>query len=401
MNHRSVYFPILLLCASATASADSFESPISIAEKLESLPGFSGKAKFSVSMPQMTDDVVYNVSLLQSTSPDDPLGCDSYIIEWLPADDANQNKGFAAYYLGNHFRFNGHRLQEYHLESDSIPFRPEILGSKSQGVHRTAQFYVMLPQAIASELRRMESDTAYRVTFHPDTTVGGRKVIAIDAVLDQNGATAAEAEYVFDPVSAMPLRIILENNPGSISEQTVMMEYTRTDITSGDEISEPTLIDRFPDAFGQYRESTFSIDNLPGQHLPAFAIPTTTGERYSRRTTDPLRTPTIVALLDAEGGFTKESIDALRKAAALMPYQPDIIWAFTDNVPDRIESVITRPEPGEHLLMSARPLARDCGASSFPAFVIVGKDGIVKNVIVGFNKDLTSDVIQKMAVMQP
>lgn len=397
----SVYSALIMFFCAAVSPAATFDSPSAIADRLEELSGFRGNAKFTVSMPQMADDVVYFVNLQQSDSPDDPLGCDSYIIEWYPEDDANQNKGFAAYYLGNHFRFNGHRLQEYHLESDSIPFRPEVLGSKSQGVHRAAQFYAMLPQAIASELRRMEADKAYKVNFHPDTTVGGQHVTAVESVLDQAGVTASEAEYIFDRESGMPLRVTLENNPGSISEQTVVMEYIDTHTGSASEISEPVLIDRFPEAFGQYRESTFSIDNLPGQHLPAFAIPTTTGERYSRRAADPMRTPTIVALLDAEGGFTADAVDALRDAASRMPYQPDIIWAFTDNVADRIESVILRPEPGEHLLMSARPLARDCGASSLPAFIIVDKNGIVKNVIVGFNKDLASDVIQKMAVMEP
>ncbi len=352
-------------------------------------------------MPQMTDDVVYLVDLIQTATPDDPLRCDSYLIEWNPADEANRNKGFSAYYSGNHFRFNGQRLQEYHLAADSIPFRPDIIGSRSEGVHRTAQFYAMLPQAIATELRRMDNDPAYRVTFHRDTLVSGNKVVAVEAVLDQSGATAMEAEYIFDPATGMPVRIILENNPGSISEQTVMMNYENPSEAAPVTINEQWLIDRYPEAFGQHRESTFSIDNLPGQQLPGFAVPTTTGERYSRQAGDRFHTPTIIALLDAEGGFTPQSITALRDAASRMPYQPDIIWAFTDKVADRVEAVIPRPEPGEHLLMSARSLARDCGASTLPAFIIVGKDGIVKNVIVGFNNSLASDVIQKMAVMEP
>lgn len=394
--------PLVIFAAvSGPMTAAGFDSAADIASHLEQLPAFKTSARFAVSMPQMTDDVVYLVDLIQTATPDDPLRCDSYLIEWNPADEANRNKGFSAYYSGNHFRFNGQRLQEYHLAADSIPFRPDIIGSRSEGVHRTAQFYAMLPQAIAAELRRMDSDPAYRVTFHRDTLVSGNKVVAVEAVLDQSGATAMEAEYIFDPATGMPVRIILENNPGSISEQTVMMNYENPSEAAPVTINEQWLIDRYPEAFGQYRESTFSIDNLPGQQLPGFAVPTTTGERYSRQAGDRFHTPTIIALLDAEGGFTPQSVTALRDAASRMPYQPDIIWAFTDKVADRVETVIPRPEPGEHLLMSARSLARDCGASTLPAFIIVGKDGIVKNVIVGFNNSLASDVIQKMAVMEP
>ena len=50
--------------------------------------------------------------------------------------------------------------------------------------------------------------------------------------------------------------------------------------------------------------------------------------------------------------------------------------------------------------MSAAPLIRDCGAASLPTVILVGTDGIVKDVIIGYNNDLASDVIQKMAVVQ-
>ena len=54
--------------------------------------------------------------------------------------------------------------------------------------------------------------------------------------------------------------------------------------------------------------------------------------------------------------------------------------------------------PGEHLLTSAKSLARDCGAAAFPVTVITRADGTVADVVIGYNNDLTPVVIQKAAL---
>lgn len=396
-RHLTTVFGALLMLPSTFATTPSI---VEITKRLDSLSSYSSRAKFSVSMPQLVEDIVYDVSLQQDDTHDDPLGSKSYLIEWsLKSDTREGGEGFAAYFTGNHFRYSGERLQEYHLEWDSIPFKPEIIGSRSQGVHRSVQFFNMLPQAIADELRRITTDSAYNIVFHADTLISGRRLTAVDAVMLQDGMTAIEAEYVFDPVSLLPLRIHLENNPGSISEQTVHIEYLASADTTLLTINEQMLIDRHPDVFSLYRESNFSIENLTGQRLPGFALPTTTGDRYSRRSGDPLRTHAIVALLDASGMFSPRVIDHLREAVDRLPVNADLIMAFADNNVDRIESVVPMLRPDEHLLMSSSPLIRDCGAASLPTILLVGQDGIVKNVIIGYNKDLTSDVIQKMALI--
>ena len=66
---------------------------------------------------------------------------------------------------------------------------------------------------------------------------------------------------------------------------------------------------------------------------------------------------------------------------------------------DAIEEVVPEIRPGEHLLMGARPLARDCGVGDLPVVILTDASGTVKNVILGYNNDLASDVIQKMALM--
>jgi len=394
-----------IICAIAAGifpgmSAKKFTSASEIADMLNRIENYSAKARFTVSMPQLAEDVVYNVNIAQKDSPEDPLGCDSYLLDWHLSSHDNDRSGFSAYFEGNHYRHSDERLQEYHLQWDSIPFMPGLIGSNAQGVHRTAQFYNMLPQAIAADLHRMLTDSAYTVTLHPDTLVSGMHVVGINIRMVQDGITAMEAEYLFAPRTYLPLRIHFENNPGSISEQTVYMDYLTSDTNPIDSITEPWLIERYPDVFARFRESNFSIENLPGQRLPAFALPTTTGERYTRRSSDGFRSPTIVALLDATTGFTSDVVAALRQAVDRLPYDADLIMAFTDNVADRVEAIVARPRPGEHLLTSARPLVRDCGAASLPTIILVSPNGTVQNVILGYNNDLASDVIQKMALIK-
>ena len=93
-------------------------------------------------------------------------------------------------------------------------------------------------------------------------------------------------------------------------------------------------------------------------------------------------------------------IAALRYAIDRLPYPADLIMAFTDNNVDIVEPVVGNIRPGEHLLMSAAALQRDCGAASLPAVIIADRSGLVTNVILGFNNDLAEDVIQKMALIK-
>ncbi len=92
-------------------------------------------------MPQLSDDVVYEVALRQIPAPDDKLLPCSYVIDWQLTGRDEPSRGFSAYFSGNHYRYSSRRLQEYHYEADSMAFRPrEIGGLKGDGVQRTAQF---------------------------------------------------------------------------------------------------------------------------------------------------------------------------------------------------------------------------------------------------------------------
>ncbi|MDE6039626.1 MAG: hypothetical protein K2F75_06540, partial [Paramuribaculum sp.] len=74
----------------------------------------------------------------------------------------------------------------------------------------------------------------------------------------------------------------------------------------------------------------------------------------------------------------------------------DIIWAFADRNVDSVEPQVGQLLPGEHLLISAQPLIRDCGATTLPAIILADREGNVVKVITDCNKAALSDVIQKM-----
>lgn len=358
------------------------------------------KVDFSVTMPQLNDDVVYRVGLMQTPpSGDISLLPYDYIIDWELTGRETPVQGFSAYFNGHHYRYANERLQEYHMEWDSIPFRP---ASGNLGVQHQAQFANLLPAAIGAELKRMAADSRYKLTAHADTMVNGTRRTVVDAVMTVNGTTAMEGEYVLDARSLMPVRMVLENNPGALSEQTVTVNYSDLTAEQGcAPISEHRLMKMYPEQFEKYRESNFRIENLPGTRMPGFALPTSTGERYSRHASDGFRAPTVIALLDATTGFASDMVQDIRSALAALPYEADVIWAFVNNNIDAIEAVVPSIAPGEHLLTSARSLVRDCGVASLPVLIMARPDGTVADVVLGYNKDMPTVVIQKMALIQP
>lgn len=401
--HRLFPLAILGISVSASLTAATPAGVEKIITSLENVDCYSSRADFSVTMPQLNDDVVYSLRITQQAAKADTLLPCAYLIDWTMTSREEPVGGFSAYFSGNHYRYAGERLQEYHTKWDPIPFSPLLPGQNSSGgVQRTAQFANLLPATIAEQLRSMTTDPRYTIAFHPDTIVNNEKVAVIEAVMDINGTRAMEATFVFDPRNNMPRAINFENNPGAVSEQTVNVKFDNTELSSScPPITEESLMATYREVFENFRESNFRIENLPGTKLPGFALPTTSGERYMRRTGDVFATPTIVALLDASHSFTPEMIAALRSATDALPYNADLIMAFIDRHVDQIEEIVPSLRPGEHLLMGAKPLVRDCGAASLPAVILCNTQGIVENVILGFNNDLTSDVIQKMALISP
>lgn len=397
--------------AFASASADNPTPPDNnvrgierIVTALRSAQCYNDTVRFTVGMPQLADDVVYDVALRQIPAESDPLLPCSYIIDWQLTGRDEPSRGFSAYFAGNHYRYSARRLQEYHYEADSMAFRPrEIGGLKGEGVQRTAQFATLLPALLADEIKSMAKDPSCSIALNSDTIIGGvgRTALRIVRRLDGQQQTASEAEMIFDSSTLLPIRLHYENSPGTVSEQTVDADYRRATVGDAADcpaLTEEQLIAIYPDIFASCRRSNFRVENLPGNPMPEFALPTLTGERYSRLATDRFAAPTLIAVLDPEGGFTGQFIDAIRQGVAQLPFAADIIWAFTGNHIDTIEALTGPSRLGETTLISARGLARDCGAATLPAAIICGKDGRVADIIVGYNNNLAADVIQKTTV---
>ena len=368
-----------------------------VISSLKSINHFDATVDYSVLM-SLQDDVDYTLHLKSWNAPADTLAPCDYLIDWKVATPDGEITGFSAYYDGNVYNFRGDKLLEYHYDSNKSLFQARGIGAASlPGVQRRAQFSELLPQFIAEQLDEIKNNPDYRYIIHTDTVINGTNRTAIDGTMTMSGQVMKEFLYVFDK-AGMPVMVNMENNPGALAEQSITATYAYSPDTAAHErINEDILRGIYPEIFDRYRESNFAIENLPGQRLPGFALPTTTGERYSRMLGDKFRCPTVIVMLDAKGAFSSPTVSAVRSAVDSLPFNSDIIWAFSGNNVDDIEAIVPKIRVGEHLLMSAKPLARDCGVTSYPSIIVCRADGTVADIVLGYNNDLSSVVIQKVA----
>lgn len=400
---RSFLLSFAIAAATASLSGAVPADPAGIIARIDTSALAAG-AEFAVTMPQLPDDVVYSLRISQTPTPADTLCPAAYLVDWKvtarPGMDepGAADSGFNAYFAGNYFSLMAERLRERHAEAEPDAFRRPRRG----GVAVTGQFADLVPALMAERLREMAADPRYTVTAVADTIVGGEKAVAVLTHLTVGGSTASEGEYLFYPGERLsPRRVTLENNTGSIGEQTVTVSYTRPEAGAAP-TTEDALMALYPDEFSRFRTSAYRLENLPGRHLPAIAAPTLGGDRFTRTASQPLDAPTVVVILDAASEFTPEVIEAVRAARRSLPWRTDVVWAFTDTNPDNILAVLPSTEADETALRSARAVARDCGAASvIPAVIFAGTDGVVADFIAGFNKSFASDVVRKMTGLQP
>ncbi len=390
----------LACCIASGAQASQTDQLHDLAAELSAMTDFNSAATYEVLLPTSEFPVVYNINLASTAaSPSDSLAAADYLIEWSLEKDGNKSEGFSAYFPGNHYRYRDQRLQEYHADWDATPFLPG--NDVSRGVQNQAQFCDLLPQYIGLTFQSMLSDTTYKYTVHPDTIISRRHVMAVDGVRSFQGIEALEFLYILDKDNLRPIRSEFVSNPGQIGEQLISASYdynsSKKDFTVAK--SEEELIARYPTIFEKFRESTFRLENMPGRRLPSFSAPTTTGERYTITKADQFAVPTVIAILDAEVGSTQQTIQLLRDAIDSLPMQADLIMAFINNKVDAIEALTSQIRPGEHILMSARGLARDCGVSVTPVILICDRSATVKDLHIGFNNDIGDFVIQSTALL--
>lgn len=382
----------MLLVAAAPLGLQA-ESLGTIADRLSAATPYHATARYEVLLPQSEEPVAYEVALnaVVPEKPDTLAPCD-YLIDWTIATPSGPSHGFSAYFDGHHYRFRDKRLQEYHYDDSPAPF--EAHGTVRLGVQQQAQFASLLPAFLAERMREIEADSSY--TYNIDETPSSLKVQGVQRF---GGVDGLEFRYVFDAADGRPVSAEFCHNPGQMSEQTVSVRYSGPDLATMDAtFTEPTLMAIYPEAFGRYRESSYTLDNLPGRPLPEVSAPTIGGERYLRRSGEPFGTPAVVALLDADVDGCAETVSLLRRAMTESPRQGILILAFVSNHPDAVAEAIGSPMAGEVALTGARGLARACGATATPVVIVCSSDGTVQNVHTGRNKELHSIVMQEMII---
>lgn len=384
----------LTLAAQAGASLTLSD----IARRLSTEPFYSDSCTYEVLLPSLADPVTYSIALTATPAAQgDTLALCNYLLEWRLPAPSGVSEGFSAYVDGAHYRFRDSKLQEYHAAWDPAPFAPA--GNVSRGVQNLVQFVDLLPRYIGDRFEAMLSDSTYIYKVVPDSMVSGERSTVVDGVRRIDGYDAAEYTYILDPLTYMPRKIEFENNPGQLGEQSITVRYAgkpSADVTS---LDEEMLAARYPDAFGRFRGSSFSLETMPGKPMPRVSAPTIAGERYMHESGERLKTPTVFVFVDAEVGSTPSVVSEVRGAADYMPFDIDVVWAFINHRADDIEAVVPAVRPGEHLLMNARGAATECGVGAdTPVLIFVGTDGIVKDFMRGYNQDIKSLVIQKASL---
>lgn len=387
---KNILHPLLLfVLASLTAHSQEQDAGIvySLLDRLETTPTYSAKASYSVLLPSAENEIVYDLTIDSRANTADRFSPCDFLIRWSLPTPAGTSEGFTAYSNGAMYRFRDQRLQEYHYDWDSIPFL-----TADGGVVSNTQFANLLPQRLASTIRRHITPATH---FNLKAAYRGKPAIEISGTEMRNGYAVCNFRYILDPETALPLMVDYENNPGALSEQTVTINFDAPDEQSPADYSEETLIELFPDIFSRFRQSNFRVENLPGTILPEFSLPTIDGQRFTHHRGEPLETPTVIVLLDAGVASTGATIEAIRNGLRTLPFATNIIWAFNTTDPTAAEDVVGKPEYGETLLISARPLVRDCGVTAFPCLLFVRRDSTIDSVHLGFNKELGSIVNQK------
>lgn len=388
----------IITCAlAATVALGAYgsktEELTKISSQLKDIAEYSDNCTYEVLLASMAEPVSYTVAL-QSTAPGDSLSpCDYYICWQIPMP-SGVSRGFSAYFDGTHFRFRDKRLQEYHAEWDMGPFAPS--GDVVRGVQQQVQFADLLPQYIGQTFAAMAADSTY-IYDVKESSFNGTKAIIVEGVRRTSGFDGSEYRYVFDASTMMPMRIELENNPGQIGEQSILVNFKGGN-GKGVKIDMESISAAQSEAFEKYREGTYTLESLKDKPLPAITAPRLHGERYHRRKGEPFGSVAVLAFVDADVASTPEVIKSLENAAAMMPMHAEILVAFVNHRVEDIEPIVE--EGNDNILINARSAARDCGVGSeTPVIIFVDAQGTVKDFVRGFNKDLESIVIQKASLI--
>lgn len=380
-------------------SADAIE-PRDIPARLKALTDSRVRARVGVTLPMAADDrdqIDYDVVAISESSPADTLLPVRYIVEWRLPSLSGESMGFTSYFDGNLYRFRDSRLREYHFDDN-----PDTFLTSGGGVQRSTQFMDVLPCFLADEIAGVVADPTYTVAWEENTRADGLPASVLRADREIGGETVGEFTYVFDPATMMPRKVVREMSPGSISEQTVTVVYAApgdTVMSRKAPASEDEVMALYPDVFDRFREKNYRLTSLPGQPVPAIALLSASGTRYTHPRGEKFDMPTVIVFVDESVSSTPATVKAVREGVASMPFAGAIIWITLSSRADDIDAVLPGGvQQGEILLTGGRNVLREFGVTEMPSVVVANPAGLVSDVIVGFNKDLASDVVEKVAL---
>lgn len=383
-----------------TALSAHAVEPHEIASRLKGMTDARVHATVEVSLPMAADDrdqIDYDITALSEAAADTLLPV-AYLVEWKLPSPNGTSEGFTSYFQGNLYRFRDSRLREYHIDDNADPF------TSGSGVQRSTQFLDVLPCILADEIEKVVNDPSYTYEWNEHRTTDGADASVLRADRKVNGETVAELTYVFAPESLMPRKVVREMSPGNISEQTIIVRYMEPDealMNRRVPRSEDGVMALYPEVFERFREKNYRLTSLPGQPVPNIALQSAAGGRYTHPRGERFAVPTVIAFLDEAVSSTPDAVKAVRAGVGTMPFATDIIWIFLSPRLEDAASVIPGgTQAGETLLTGGRNSLREFGVTETPSIIFANPSGLVSDVIVGYNKDLESDVVQKMALAQ-
>lgn len=350
---------------------------------------YSAKATISITLPITQQEITYYANVYSNHSNDRLLPV-KYLIE---ATDSLDSQSFFAYFNGNYYTYSGQKFREYHWAQDSVPFIDKSTPNRySPGVHKSGLFSFLIPALLSEQLNHLAQNADNIISHTSDTLVWGKRCSVIKAEERINGVTSREMEYISDFITRRPVRYRLISSPATTGEQSIEIVFSHN---SNDTIAidEQALINRYADIFSAHRTNTFSASNLAGTRLPAFTLPSLSGERYIWETPQP--SPTALIFINSAEGTTAETIKAVNDAIDESPITITPLWIFTDKNPDEHTISTLDGTPRSTIMFNAQRLATQLGIASTPAILTIDKNGTVKNTLLGYSPTLNQELIQQ------
>ncbi len=384
MKRIFIYSVLLHVCLISYSQQSNSIQQFNIGNNKE----YSAKAEFIVTQPITQEDVKYTVKIFTAPSVNDKLLPIKYLIE---SSDTTDKKSIYSYFDGNYFNYSGGKFREYHWEQDSLPFRSTSQNRRNlTGVHKSGLFAILVPSLLNEQINLLANNQENRLHYSQDTIVFGKKsdVLYISEYIDYN--LYREMKLTFDAETNNPNHYLIISNPGSVGEQTIEVLFSPLDEFIN--INEACLIKRYENIFSENRTSNFSANALIGKKLPLFNLPSLSGERYIWNGSS--YHPSLVAFLNSNESMSTETVKMISNALNDLPFQVLSLSLYTDKDTEHIKHIMGNTADDYTVLFNAQRLATQCGITNEPTILIVDKNGIIRNAIIGFSNNLKDEITQ-------